>query len=162
YALASSGYEIAAADFNEDGIQDLAVATTNDLCVLLGLGSGGHGLGTFGAAAHYVTGSSPRGIALGGFNDDGRPGIAVAGQGVGTISIFLANGSGAVGNGTFASAANFSGGSSARGIVAADFNADGVTDLAVTHFRTAHSDITIFAGDGSGGHGDGTFDLGTD
>ena len=68
---------IAAGDFNEDGIPDLAVAnvTSETVTVLLGKGDG-----TFTAApVSPASGSSPRSVAVGDFNGDGIPDLALEG-----------------------------------------------------------------------------------
>src|SRR6202049_1746735 len=80
----------------------------------------------FAAAKSYPVGTSPAGIAVGDFNGDGKPDIAVANTGSGNVSILLGNG-----DGTFQPAVNYSAGNSPSGIALGDFNGDGKLDLAV-------------------------------
>src|SRR5215510_8638865 len=68
---------IAVGDFNGDGIQDLTVAHgffgSNSVSVLLGNGDG-----TFQEAVNFGAGIFPVSVAVGDFNGDGRPDLAVA------------------------------------------------------------------------------------
>src|SRR5579871_482785 len=65
---------LAVADFNGDGLPDIAVSDRDRgmVDVLLGRGDG-----TFAAAQSYVAGANPTGVAVGDFTGDGMPDIAV-------------------------------------------------------------------------------------
>ena len=66
-------------------------------------------------------------MAVGDFNGDGKPDLAVANKGPATIALLLG-----YGNGTFANAVSYSTGSFyPQSVAVADFNGDGKTDLAV-------------------------------
>lgn len=152
----NGGTFVAAADFNGDGKPDLAVLEYSvckpygDGCEVLSILLG-NGDGTFHAGAEYgiLLGSHqfPSSIAIGDFNGDGRPDIAIAISDVyssSRISVFLGNG-----DGTFQSQ-NYS--LTAVVVIAAagDFNGDGKSDLVVS------------GGSGSGvwlGKDDGTFQI---
>src|SRR5436190_2202574 len=76
---------VAVGDFNGDGIQDLAVANENssNLSILLGTGTGSFGSATnFGAGptggCQGVECNGPISVAVGDFNGDGKPDLAVA------------------------------------------------------------------------------------
>jgi hypothetical protein len=78
-------------DFNGDAIQDLAVATGlnfsrpgNTVSVLLGNGDG-----TFGPAHNVMVGFFPMFVAVGDFNGDDRPDLAVANAGSGNVSVLI-------------------------------------------------------------------------
>jgi len=130
----------AAGDLDRDGIQDLAVVnncattacTNGSVSILLGNGDG-----SFQSTANFSSGGyQPSAIAVGDFNGDGNPDLAIAntcantGCGSGsTVTILLAKG-----GGTFYPAVTYSsGGQGALSIAAGDFNGDGYLDLAVVN-----------------------------
>ena len=93
----------------------------------------------------------PADIAVGDFNGNGKPDVAVAKRlnsafraAPGEIAIFLGNGAG----GFTRQPDIHSGGSGPQSIVAGDFNGDGKFDLAVLHFNS--TDISILLGEGNG------------
>ena len=88
--------------------------------------------------------STPFTVAVGDFNRDGRPDLAVTNGADNTVTVFLANGAGG-----YAAPVKFnSGGTQPSKVVAVDFNHDGYLDLAVANsFSNA---VSIFLGDGSG------------
>lgn len=133
----------AAADFNRDGIVDLAVSNSNSggttLTILLGNGDG-----TFTAVATSPTvGLYPDGIAVGDFNGDGKPDLAVNSVDQGEVVLLLGNG-----DGTFLPGQVLNTLTSPQSIATADLNGDGIADLAVVNANS----ILIFLG-----NGDGTF-----
>jgi FG-GAP-like repeat len=124
--------DLAAADFNGDGNLDLAMinslgystAPTNAVRLMLGNGAGGFGLPT-----SFAVGSQPLDLEITDLNADGRPDIAVvAFATANTVSILLNNGTGGF---TAAPGISWANATSAAKIVAADFNRDCATDLAV-------------------------------
>jgi FG-GAP-like repeat len=64
---------IAVAKLNRDSHPDLAVASGDNVAVLLGNGAGG-----FGRAKHFAAGRSPSAVAIGDLNGDGKLDLAVA------------------------------------------------------------------------------------
>ncbi len=89
-AAASTG--IAIADLNLDGHGDVvtadggtALSSGADAVTVLP----GAGLGTLGTAGQFTVGSLPEGVAIADFNGDGKPDVATANQGAGTVSILL-------------------------------------------------------------------------
>ena len=123
----SRSAQMATADFNGDGIPDLAVTDNSPnggVAILLGDGNGGFSAPT----VFRCGGSNPYGIAVGDFNGDGIPDLAVTNEMSGTIGILLGNGKGG-----FSTPAVFTtGGANPAGIVVGDFNGDGRDNLAVT------------------------------
>jgi len=146
YAAGANPYSVAVGDFNADGRPDLAVANVSSNNVSILLGNGGAG-GTFQPAVNYAVGSSPRSVAVGDFNADGRPDLAVANLTSNTVSILTGNGG--VG-GTFQPAMNYAVGSNPFSVAVGDFNADGRPDLAVANFSTNNASVLL-------GNADGTF-----
>src|SRR6266568_3185377 len=142
----------AVGDFNGDGKLDLAVADygcpldctsspSNTVTVLLGNGNG-----TFLPGPSLTVGNGPAGVAVGDFNGDGKPDLAVANLNDNTLSILLGNG-----DGTFQAPQTFAGvGTKPYFVAVGDFNRDGKPDLAITNHLG--NTVTVLLG-----NGDGTF-----
>jgi hypothetical protein len=133
---------VAAADFDGDGIQDLAVSDSNSGQVLLAILLG-NGDGTFRATTTSPTvGLYPDSIAVSDFNSDGIPDLAVTSVDQNNVTILLGNG-----DGTFsANAPNLNTGGTPQSVAAGDFNGDGLPDLAVVNTNS----VLIFLGNGNG------------
>jgi hypothetical protein len=131
---------ILTADFNGDGIPDLAMLNNGGASigsVLLGNGDG-----TFRAIDSELGPGQGWGVnfymAVGDFNLDGIPDLVIitpqtenlapegSTTGVGIVSIFLGNG-----DGTFSEGDTYLEGTSAAAVVVTDLNRDGIPDLAV-------------------------------
>jgi hypothetical protein len=142
---------VTAADFNGDGIPDLAVLSDDSngrgLSILLGNGDG-----TFLAKQTIVTtvdmpGDVPMSVVVGDFNGDGIPDLAL-GEYSGHVAVLLGNG-----DGTFQTPTEYCGNcNSIASIAVGDFNLDGRLDLAVTTWDDV---VTVLLG-----NGDGTFQMG--
>lgn len=109
------------ADFNGDGIADLATANTN-LHVLLGTGGG-----NFNPSTSYPVGSGPQDVTAGDFNLDGKIDLAVAHLYSKNVAVLLGDGVG-----SFTSTTSFSTGIYSQNIVTSDVNSDGNLDLFVS------------------------------
>jgi len=145
---------VVAADFNEDGKPDLAVAAAGRVYVMLGNGDG-----TFTPASGspvpvpsppYDDFASPYTgpILAGDFNNSGHQGLAVALPENAAVVILLGNGKGTFvpSSAAFANALSMT----TSALAAADFNADGNLDLAI-------ADQIYFSGFVALGYGAGAF-----
>ena len=109
---------------------------------------------TFKSPEIYPTGRTPMAVAVGDFNGDGVPDLAVANAGNpqigdnGGISILLGNG-----DGTFRPATNSPAGKNPFAIATADFNRDGKIDLAMID----SSGVGVILGNGDGTFGSLTY-----
>lgn len=115
---------IRATDFNKDGNMDISTVVNtslNQFFVMLGNGTGG-----FGAASAFPTGAFPFGVAVGDYNGDTIPDLAI-GTGTGSnyyISIHIGNGSGG-----FSAKTDFAVGNDPGWVATADLNNDTLLDL---------------------------------
>jgi len=131
-------------DFNSDGNLDLAIVNqdTNNLTMLLGRGDG-----TFteanGSPISSGIGNGPVAIASGDLNGDAKPDLAVVNQTDNTVSVLLNNG-----DATFTASASSplqtGAGTSPTSVAIADFNQDGLADIAVTNGGA--NSFSVFAG----------------
>jgi uncharacterized protein (DUF2141 family) len=154
YSLNSTPRVVCVADFNGDGKLDLAVAGINSssvtVTIALGLGNG-----KFTTEKDFTiptNGYGPSGISAADLNHDGKIDLVVANRGlgtgtVGTVNVFLGNG-----DGTFSPGAPYKAGG--EGVVIADFNGDGIPDIASPQESGDGVDLLL-------GTGDGTFTSGT-
>jgi hypothetical protein len=125
---------------------DLATVNynSNNASVVLG-----NGAGSFSSATNFAAGNTPVSIAVGDFNGDGKPDLAVGSNLGHTISILPGNGAG--GFGAPATTLPVIGGAPA--IAAGDFNGDGKLDLAYLDYNSGINYVTVALGNGTGGFG---------
>ncbi len=93
-------------------------------------------------SAPNISVGSPRGIAVGDFNNDGKQDLAIVNGSSATVSIRLGDGAG-----NFSGTTTVSTGTSPNNVAVGDFNGDGNQDLAVAN--TINS-VSIRFGDGAG------------
>jgi hypothetical protein len=195
-------YFVKVADFNGDGLADLAVANASSNTVSIALG---HGDGTFAPAQNIPVGRTPYTVTVGDFAGHGNLGFVTANYGDDTVSVVRGNGDGTFapvrtipvgvhphavavgdfandghldlavalagvgsqadnaglaillgrGDGTFSDPTVYPAGSSDAGVAVGDFNGDGVPDVAVTADGAFDDGVRLFLG-----NGDGTFRAG--
>ena len=135
--VGSDPHSIRVGDLNGDGMDDLAVANDKDNSVGILLGGAG---GAFAAEVSYAVGLVPKGVAIGDVDNDGNldvvagntggnyPSCCVAGEGD-NISVLYG-----AGDGTFSAAVEFETGRTIFAAVVADFNSDGLNDIATANY----------------------------
>ena len=140
FAVGSGPQAIITGDFNGDGNLDLAIANTTDgtVTILLGVSSGGF---TPASGSPFATGAGPQALATGDFNGDGILDLAVANPDGNNVTELLGNGSGGF---AAASASPFVAGTKPIAITVADFNRDGILDIAVAN--AGSNNVTILLG----------------
>jgi hypothetical protein len=154
---------IVAADFNNDDVQDLAVANYWDSTVSVLLGNPD---GTFQPALSSPTGSNPVSIAVGDVDGDGILDLATAGGYgyYGEVSVLLGENDGTDrGKGTFQAPTSESLGLTPTSVAVGDFDGDGKLDLATTstypyfyygYYYGSYSYAQVLLGNGLGGFAD--------
>jgi len=129
FAVGSAPVSVAAADFNKDGKNDLAIANSGDnsVTVLLGTGTGG-----FAAAAGspFAVGKAPSSVVAVDFNGDSIPDLAIANSGDNTVTVLLGSGTGGFAPAAYSPLAV---GTKPESVAVADFNGDGKPDMAIAN-----------------------------
>jgi len=138
-----STFDVVIADFDGDGHGDVAFPSANLIDVYYG-----DGAGHFTGPSTFAAGTFPQSLAVGDFNRDGKPDLAVGvvgfmGQGV---QILLNDGTGGFAAPVMATTAG-----SPYQVVVGDFNRDGIQDLAIAD--TSPDSVLVLLGDGHGGFG---------
>src|ERR1700744_5343301 len=146
YSVGSTPVNVTSADFNNDGIPDLATTNfySNNVSILLATGTG-----SFSTATNFTVNSTPSCVISADFDGDGKNDLAVTNGTGGSsyVSILLGTGTG-----SFGSATNFSVGLGPCALVSGDFNGDSKIDLAVCNGAsgsTGHLSVLLGTGTGS-------------
>lgn len=134
--------EVAVADMNGDGLQDLISSNyshgAGSISVILA-----SGFRQFASPLEFVSGNGTTGLAIADFNGDSQLDVATSDYQAGTVSILLNSGAGILGNRTA-----YETGSLPSRITHDDFNGDGAIDLAVANYGS--NELIIHYGNGNG------------
>jgi hypothetical protein len=148
YPVGTYPQSVVTADFNGDGKLDLATANTgsNNVSVRLGNGAGG-----FGAVSHFAAGSGPLSVAAGDFDNDEKLDLAaLRGDGSAYANVSALPGGG---DGTFQAPMHSAVWDEPLAMAAADFNADGRSDLVYSFIdlmNWEHPVVAVLLSDGQG------------
>ena len=126
FPVGSFPQSVAVVDFNGDGKPDIVTANSGDntVTVLLGDGAGGF---TQAKDSPFAVGTNPQSVVGVDVNGDGKPDIVTANLNDNTLTVLLGDGTGGF---TPASGSPFAVDVTPISVAAADFNADGRTDIA--------------------------------
>jgi len=130
---------VAVADFDEDGMLDLAVVNRDaDTLMILG----GDGAGAFNFAYEYDIGDNPTDVRAGDFDGNGHVDLVTANGFSDEIRVLFGSGDGSFTNGPVFLV------KAPRSLAVADLNLDGALDIAAA---TGDSSASFYLGDGEGG-----------
>ncbi len=142
--------DVASADFDANGVPDLAVTDLVNSVVLVLLGRGN---GAFHDPArapvfreNVLVASGPHALAVGDFNGDGAPDVATANQTTDNVSVLLGGG-----DGTLRVEHGFSPHriGDLADVSVGDFDRDGLDDLALLNRTSGQVEVYLSRGDGT-------------
>jgi hypothetical protein len=145
FATGNSPRSVTVGDFNADGRSDLAVANSDgaSVSVLLNTTAPQAATPSFAAQQPFAAGNSPRSVAVGDFNTDGRSDLVVANPFSNSVNVLLNTTALNATTPSFTPQQAFATGNSPRSVAVGDFNADGRPDLAVANGYNASVSVLL-------------------
>ncbi|MES2703357.1 MAG: FG-GAP-like repeat-containing protein [Bacteroidota bacterium] len=146
-------YSVAIGDIDGDGKPDLAVANhgANTISVYRNTSSSGSiTSGSFATPVTFASGTTPRSLAIGDIDGDGKPDLAVGNSGANTVSVLRnTSSSGSITTSSFATHVTFATGEQPWSVAIGDIDGDGKPELAVAN--NASSTVSVYHNTGSSG-----------
>jgi FG-GAP-like repeat/FG-GAP repeat len=140
---ASAPYSAAIGDFDRNGANDVAVADVRSGTIIVRLGNGD---GTFKSEVPYLEGGVPPYILITRDLDlDGNLDLVCANRGSDDVSVLMGRGDGAFRKTIVSSTGDDTGPYS---VAVADFNQDGVPDVATANFESSTASVLLGIGNG--------------
>jgi hypothetical protein len=138
---------VAVGDMDGDSRLDIVAANLSDNTVSILRNTTSGGVLSFAGKVDFATGASPRSVAIGDINGDGRPDLVVANSGSNTLSILRNTSS--TGTINFAGRLDYTAGINAYSVAIGDIDGDGRRDIAVNNYND--NTVSVFRNTSTGG-----------
>ena len=148
FPVGNIAYGLDIRDIDGDGKMDLVVVVAGSLKMSVLRNTSTPGTISFEAQVDFSTASGPRSLAIGDMDGDGKPDVAIANWGAGTISVF--RNTSTVGTISFATRTDLLAGSSPFGISFADIDGDGNVDLVTSN--EGEGTVSVYKNIGTAGN----------
>ncbi len=145
FTAGTTPFSVAIGDLNGDGRPDLAIANagSDSVSVLLNTTTPGATTPSYAAKIDFTTGTSPRSVAIGDLNGDGRPDLAIANLSSNSVSVLLNTTAPGATTPSYAAKTDLTTGTSPRSVAIGDLNGDGKPDLAIANFGSASVSVLL-------------------